>query len=85
MTGVRNREQNIQAGQNRRPSEGALLIHCHVMRFDGETAACGHGIARIHRKIHNDLLDLSRICLHSPKRLTRVEIERNIFANQAPQ
>ncbi len=35
MTGVGNREQNILAGQNRRPSQGALLIHYHIARFDG--------------------------------------------------
>jgi hypothetical protein len=33
-------------------------------------------------RIHDDLLDLSGICLNLPKRLARVECERNIFANQ---
>src|SRR5437773_10418232 len=49
----------------------------HVTRFDGQGTTRWHGITGIHHKIHDDLLDLSWICLHSPKRLASVECERN--------
>ena len=40
---------------------GILFVERDVGGLNGELAAGGHGIARVHREIHDDLINLSRV------------------------
>ncbi len=42
-------------------------VELHVGGLDGEAAAVGHRVARVHHQVHDHLLDLTRIGLHPPE------------------
>ena len=62
-----------------------LLGPLYVACFDGELAACGHGIARIDCEIHQYLFDLPWIDANRLQGVIKVAGESNIFTNQSPQ
>src|SRR5690242_15621575 len=54
------------AGTGMRPR--ILRIEMRVCGLNLELAAVGHGVARIDSKIHDDLVDLALVGLHTAKR-----------------
>jgi len=53
-------------------SRSVGFIEVARLRLDNQLAAIGHGIARIHREIHDHLFNLTRICLYAPDLLGKV-------------
>src|SRR5207253_4280370 len=60
-------------------------ISFKVTGADGELATAGHGVARIHRQIQNDLLHLAAIDLDPVQGGIEVGDEFNVFANEPPE
>src|SRR5207245_10890436 len=51
--------------------------------LNGEIASRGHGVARVHHKIHDHLLELRGIGAKANRLLASVEVKANIFAEDA--
>ena len=83
-TGVADLQDRIAARQRVAVVPGGLLAQFRVPHRNTQAAACGHGVARIHRQVHQHLLQLSRVGPHDRVR-GQVEGHRHIFADQAPQ
>jgi hypothetical protein len=62
---------------------GVFLSQRDVRGFDGELAAGGHGVARIHGQIHDDLLDLPGIGAHRAQGRRGDHYKIDIFADDA--
>src|SRR6266478_9598144 len=61
------------------------LIQLDVCSFDREFPSRGHGIPRVHRKVHQDLINLATICFDRSKIRTETHLELNILAYQPVQ
>ena len=61
------------------------FIEVHVCGFYGQSATIGHGIPGIDHQVHDDLLNLSGVCLHPPQTRSRPGDQLNIFADEPAQ
>ena len=61
------------------------FIQVGICGLDCELSAVRHGVARIGREVHDDLLDLHRIRLNFPDVLSGREDELNVLANKPGQ
>ena len=61
---VRDSEQHIVARFQLRITLHALLVERDIGGFQCELAAVGHGIARVHGQVHDDLFNLPGVRLH---------------------
>ena len=52
---------------------------------DRDQAADGHGIAGVHRQVHQDLLELTGIGQHVPQPGIELGLERDIRSEEAPE
>ena len=64
---------------------GVILIQHNIRGLDCQVPANGHGIAGVHRQIHDGLLHVARIGFDIAHADTEVENQLDIFANQPLQ
>ncbi len=62
---------------------GIAIIERDIGGFYGELAAMRHGIARVHRQIHDDLLNLAGVGLHRAEIRSRNHGQIDVFANNS--
>ena len=62
-----------------------FLVERYVRSLDGQLASGRHGVARIHGKIHDDLLDLPGISAHRAESVCRNHHQIDILADHASQ
>ena len=62
--GVRDGQHHVVARFQFRITAHALLVERDVGGFQREFAAVGHGVARVHGQVHDDLFNLSGVRLH---------------------
>jgi len=63
----------------RAATQGIRLTVC----ADGQRAAAGHGVSRVHGKVQEDLLDLSRLDLYMERVFEHIQHQRYVVAHQA--
>ena len=78
-------EHDMRARLTSGLSRSKSLIQRDVGRLDRELAPVGHGVAGVHRQVHDDLLDLGRIGFHPSERRIEGRVELDVFADQPPQ
>ena len=61
LSGVADCQRDVVAGRHDGLFLDVGLVDVHIRGFNGEFAAFGHGVTRVGREIHEDLLDLSGI------------------------
>ena len=83
--GVGDREQEVGTGD--RPGMGRHVgwVELDVAELDGELAAVGHGVARVHREIDDDLLQLTRVDRDAPQAGRLVRGELDVLAEEPAQ
>ena len=65
---------------------GAIgVIEFGVGGFDHQFAAVGHGVARIHRQVHDDLFHLAGVGANDAQVRAGLQHQFDVFANQARQ
>src|ERR1700743_1095118 len=62
---------------------GIVFVESDVGRLNCEPAAGGHRVARVYRKIHDDLLDLTGVGTHRPELRSGSHHQIDVFANHA--
>ena len=80
-TGVRHGQHDVatRLGNGVAPHVG--FVHLDVRRLDNEVSPLRHGVARVDREVHDDLLELPRVDLH----LAQVPGERRGEPHVGPQ
>jgi len=63
---IRDGEHRVRSGNRPEVRLRECLVEIDVGGFDRELAPFRHGIARVHREVHNHLLDLIGIGAHAP-------------------
>ena len=58
------------------------MVQGHVVGIDRESAPVRHGIPRVHREIHNELFELTRIDLDQPARIDRRDLQSDLLAEE---
>ena len=66
--GVRNDQHDVVTRTHFGDGEifQVVFVQCGVDSRDGQFAAGGHGIAGVHREVHDNLFDLARVGLDVP-------------------
>ncbi len=64
MPGIGDREQDMQPGLHRWMAPRERFVEHDIGRLEREPAALRHRIARVHREIDDDLLQLTGVGLH---------------------
>src|SRR5207245_10139392 len=75
----------VVAGLHGGVEPGIALIQLGVHRFDDQCSALRHGIACVHSKIHDHLLDLARVSLHCAQLGAGDHHQLNVFTNHTVQ
>src|SRR5438876_10580026 len=83
--GIADREQDVAPRRRREVLARIALVQFGVRGLDGELAALGHRIPRIHGQIHDHLLELPRVGLHGAERRIEPRREVDVLAQQAAQ
>ena len=78
--GVADRQHGMLGGRR-----GECRLPAQVVRAKGESAAAGHRITRVDRKVEYDLLDLARVREHRPELGGKLVLQRNVLPDQGPQ
>ena len=80
--GVGDHQHHVVPGLEARVVARIGAAHVHVRGLQEEPAACGHGVARVHREVHDHLFELGRI--HSQAAQGRVEAggQLDVFADE---
>ena len=64
---------------------GVSFGQVHVRRLERELAALGHGVPRVHREVHEDLLELSGVGLHGTRVRRETGAQLDVLAEQAAE
>ena len=83
--GVAHFDQHVFAGLHAVLTEGEQVALGDIGGADRELAAVRHGVARIHRKIDDHLLELMQVRLHRPDVGAAVELQLDVLAEQPPE
>ena len=81
--GVRNREQHVSSGLYDRMRGFVRAVEIFIRCFNKKFSAFGHRVARVHREIHDDLLDLTYVRANCSEVRRSMQNKFDIFANQA--
>src|SRR5580704_8748522 len=83
---VSHSEENVVSDEHRVGiAANELVIHVEVAGRDLELASVGHGIARIHGQIHDDLFNLTLVGLDASQAGVEIGAKLDVFADQAFQ
>ena len=82
-SGVADIEANVWASH--RSLRQRAMLKRDIGGADDELAAAGHGIARVDRQVHDDLLGLAGIGLGAAQRGIEIANQIHVFADQAAQ
>ena len=83
--GIADSEHHEGAGLDRLVPSRVPVVEIDVRRFDGECPAVRHGVAGVHRKVHEDLGNLARIGVHEPESLAHARHEGDVLADDPPK
>ena len=83
--GVADGQHHVLAGFRRGVKTGITLVQRDIGGLNRELAAARHGVARIDRQIHDDLLDLAGIGFGRAQFAPRNHDQLDVFADQASQ
>ena len=64
---------------------GVRRVQIDIRGFDRELSSRGHRVARIHREVHDDLFDLTRIGPDTTQRWRQRRLETNILPDHPLQ
>ena len=78
-------QHHIIARHDLGPQPAILVVERKVFRLDGQLAPARHGVTRVDRKVHDDLLHLPRIGLDAPDIFRQHRDETHVLAQQAAQ
>ena len=82
-TGVAHREGHVGPRREVGPARRGRLADLDVANGDPDAPAARHGVARVHREVHEDLLHLARIDLHPPRALHRLDHQLDVLPDHA--
>src|SRR3954470_17121020 len=80
--GVRDGQRDERTRARVRMLPAKTVIQVNIPRLDLEAATLGHGVARIHRKVHQDLFKLGRIGMSQMEVWGQGDLQFNAFAQQ---
>ncbi len=78
-------QHDVAPRGNGDPIGGILGVEIDVLCFDREASTIRHRITRVHREIHDDLLELARVGLHGPAIGCDPDPDRHVLAQQTAQ
>jgi len=79
--GVAHGELHPVAGARLGAALAVQVVQLQVAGLDTQGAAVGHGVAGVHRQVHDDLVDLGRIDEHRPEPLGKVKLEPHVLTD----
>src|SRR5882724_11099808 len=80
--GVRNCEKDVLSWLHHRVRRPVQVIQFDIRGLNGKTAALGHGVARIHREVHDDLFHLAGVRANRSQISRTADNQLDVFANQ---
>ena len=78
-------QADVSAGAKPGTSRRVRLVNQGVLRADGEDASVGHGIARVHRKIDQDLLHLAGVRHDRPQFAPEIGAQLYVLTQRSPK
>ena len=58
------------------------VVQFLIRGFDAQLSALGHRVARVHRKVHDDLFDLAHVRANRAEVARQIDCEIDVFADQ---
>src|SRR5262249_32948394 len=84
-SGIADGQHHVVAAGRIGMAFGIHGIESDVAGLDGQLAAARHGVARIDREIHYDLLDVRIVGPHGPELWIEVGLQGDVLSNQPAQ
>ena len=85
VAGVADRHGDVAAGRNVHQARRVGLGKDPILSRNREHTTVGHGVAPVDDEVHDDLLDLPRVCGYTGEVIREHEPQDDIFADQPPQ
>jgi len=85
VTSVGNGEQNVVTKLDRGMKMRVVVIDEEVLRFEGEPAAKGHGVAGVDGEVQENLFELAGVGFDAAERITEAQAEFDVFANETAE
>ena len=82
---VRYTQPDVAARDHSRPAGRVFLIRVHIASLNHKISAAGHGVTRIDREVHQDLLKLAGIGLNLPQAAGRIDDQGDLLAEGAAE
>ncbi len=82
MAGVTDGEHRIQARGDVETGSRVGFVELDIGGLDRQAAAQGHGVAGVGHQVHQDLLDLTYVCLNRVQRRVEHRTQADVLANQ---
>ena len=74
---IRNGEENVRTGCRLTMQSAILLAESHRFRANSEFAPFRHGVTSIDRQVHNNLFNLTWICIYERGRVFQIQLDLN--------
>ena len=82
-TGVAHAQARITTGSRMHRLRGGDFVKFHSGGFDDESSALGHGVAGIHREVHQDLIHHPGVRVDEQRCGRVVKLQTHVFAQDA--
>ena len=83
--GVRYGKQDVRTRNGSRMENGVVRVKDNGSRLDGQRATAGHGVAPVHRQVHEHLLELPGIDSDAARAFGQRERDSDVLAKQRPK
>jgi hypothetical protein len=82
---VADRDHDVVARRHADVGARVRRVELHVRRLDRELSPLRHGVARVHREVHDDLLDLPWVRQNAPQIRPARERELDVLTEESAQ
>jgi len=82
---IRDAQAHKPAGSRLRVRPPRRRLHFEFRDFNGQQAAFGHGVARVHRQVQKHLLHHAIVSLHQRRLRPIIQLQGDVFPEDAPQ
>ena len=83
--GVHDSQDRVRTGRQGLGPVGRGRLDLDAVGLDTQGAAARHGVARVHRQVHQDLLELARVGVDVPGPRSQSEEQLDVLADEPPQ
>src|SRR5690606_8899144 len=85
LSGVRNGEHHVRTRLEVRMPVDVDFVQLHVARFDRDTSAARHCVARIHHEVQQDLFELTRVETNAVEVVGEPKLDLDVLTHQSLQ